>query len=381
MKRYVCPVCEHELTAKSYCPECRRIIRKPWVYEGYMPNEYTGGYLLNHSENHHDGPCIEPNRSRTCETPQERRQDQQFTSMQSDQTVYQKFEGKTAFETRDDVKRQNMGSGGRTAATGTQSTAPGSQIWKTTGSGSGSYSGRTYRPNPSRSGKRAEGAAGCGCGCLIAVIAFILFVIGIVSSVDMNMDDWLELFEDASISVDLGDDFLDDNWEEIDYSDVILGGVRCDGYWHYPISGKALYDELVTIAEKEMGLVVTDTSEYMDNGILHDSDYGDITYYDTYQYWDWADGYIGVVYDTFSEEVHFVTVYGLEPKEVLLLGIEALRKVETGDLSAMYDTLSAALEGEDVTEGKIYNVGNSSIWVCQDSVDEAYRIEISPVSE
>ncbi len=374
MKRYVCPVCEHELTAKSYCPECRKIIRKPWVYNGFLPNEYTGNYLLNHSEKHHDGPCIEPNKSRICETPQEKRHNQQFTSMQSDQTVYKRFEGNLNGQ-KASTNRNS------TYKTGTQSTAPGSQIWKTTGSGSNTYSGRTYRSTPSRPGKKSKGAAGCGCGCLVAVIAFILFIIGIISSVEMNMDDWMDIFDDASISVDLGDDFLDDNWEEIDYRDVISGGVRCDGYWHYPMDGKTLYDELVSIAETEIGLVMTDTSEYTDNGIFHDAEYGDITYYDTYKYWDWADGYIGVVYDTFSEEVHYVTVYGWEPKEVLALGMEALKKVETGDLSGIYDTLDAAFESEDLTEGIIYNVGNSSIWIYQDSVDMAYRIEVSPVSE
>lgn len=39
-KRYLCPVCDRELTAKSYCPECRRIRREPIVYEGgLLPNE------------------------------------------------------------------------------------------------------------------------------------------------------------------------------------------------------------------------------------------------------------------------------------------------------------------------------------------------------
>ncbi len=39
-KRYLCPVCDQELTAKSYCPECRRIRREPVIYEGWLlPNE------------------------------------------------------------------------------------------------------------------------------------------------------------------------------------------------------------------------------------------------------------------------------------------------------------------------------------------------------
>ena len=39
-KRYLCPVCDQELTAKSYCPECRRLRREPVIYEGWLlPNE------------------------------------------------------------------------------------------------------------------------------------------------------------------------------------------------------------------------------------------------------------------------------------------------------------------------------------------------------
>lgn len=39
-KRYLCPVCDQELTAKSYCPECRRIRKAPLIYEGWLlPNE------------------------------------------------------------------------------------------------------------------------------------------------------------------------------------------------------------------------------------------------------------------------------------------------------------------------------------------------------
>ncbi len=39
-KRYLCPVCDQELTAKRYCPECRRIRKEPVIYEGWLlPNE------------------------------------------------------------------------------------------------------------------------------------------------------------------------------------------------------------------------------------------------------------------------------------------------------------------------------------------------------
>ncbi|MCD2491220.1 hypothetical protein LQE92_01085 [Lacrimispora sp. NSJ-141] len=43
-KRYLCPVCEHELTAKSFCPECKRLRKEPIIYEGdFLPNESGSG--------------------------------------------------------------------------------------------------------------------------------------------------------------------------------------------------------------------------------------------------------------------------------------------------------------------------------------------------
>lgn len=38
--RYLCPVCESELTGKFYCPDCKRLVREPWIYHGTtLPNE------------------------------------------------------------------------------------------------------------------------------------------------------------------------------------------------------------------------------------------------------------------------------------------------------------------------------------------------------
>lgn len=352
MKRYICPICEHELTAKSYCPECKKVIKKPWVYDGYMPNEYTGNYLQGHS-NRHSGACIEPNKARNCETPQEKSQDRQFSSTQSDQTVYKRYEGGT-------------------------SSAPGSQIWKNSSSGS-TYSGRTYSPSSSRSKKTGKVAGGCGCGCLAVVIGFILLIAGLISSLEMNMDEWLEIFEDMSIAVD--GDFFEDDWEEVEYSEILAAGVHCNGYDHYTVKGKALYDILSEVMEKETGLTATGNSEYQENEIYHDSEFGDTTYYDRYRYKDWKDGCYGVVSDSVTDEVHYVTVYGYSPKEMITLGMAALEEMECVDVSGMRKLLEDALSREDITDGKIYTIGDSSIWFCKYSADNDYILEISAFNE
>lgn len=389
MKRYICPVCEHELTAKSYCPECRKIVRQPWVYDGFLPNEYRGDYLRHHEDQHPDRPCIEPNKSRTCETPQEKWHNQQFTNAQSSQTVYKRYEGNVSTGNQSAMSgsrntsagNQRAVSGGRSTSAGSQSTAPGSQIWRSTGTNSGStYGGRTYRSTSSNSRKK-NSAVGCGCGCLVVVIAIIAMIIGAISSLEMNVDDWFEMIADESVFADWDDEYWGSEWKEADYDDIMSAGVACNGYWHYPVAGKLLYNELVTIAETEMGLVMTANSEEMDNGMYTDSEYGDVTYYDTYRYWDWAEGYFGVICDTVTDEVHYVTVYSLEPGEVIELGMRVLEQVESGDVSSMRDQLNDALESGELTDGIIYDIGNSSIWFYQDSADESYRLEVSPVSE
>jgi len=191
MKRYICPVCEHELTAKSYCPECRKMIRNPWVYDGFLPNEYHGNQLRHHDGLHPDRACIEPNRSRVCETPQETRHNQQFSNTQSSQTVYKRYEG-------------------------TVSTAPGSQIWRTNGAGNRTYRGNTRGNSATGSGNTEKKVgAGCGCGCLIVVIILIMMIVGVISSLEVNFEDWLDEVFDESISID-----WEENWKEADYDEI-----------------------------------------------------------------------------------------------------------------------------------------------------------------
>lgn len=46
--RYICPICDHELVARGYCPSCKKMIKEPVRYKGaYLPNEDNGNYVLN----------------------------------------------------------------------------------------------------------------------------------------------------------------------------------------------------------------------------------------------------------------------------------------------------------------------------------------------
>lgn len=46
--RYLCPICDHELVAGSFCSSCKKFIKEPVEYKGaYLPNEDRGNYTLN----------------------------------------------------------------------------------------------------------------------------------------------------------------------------------------------------------------------------------------------------------------------------------------------------------------------------------------------
>jgi len=203
-----------------------------------------------------------------------------------------------------------------------------------------------------------------------------MMIVGAISSLEVNFEDWLDEVFDESISID-----WEENWKEADYDEIISAGIACNGYWHYPINGKPVYLELIRVAEQEMGLVMTEESEEMDNGIYLDSENGDITYYDMYRYWNWEDGALGVVCDTVTDEMHYITISGSDPNEVIDLGMAALGQVEFGDVSGIREQLDEAVKNGDLVEGEIYSVGNSSVWMYRNFFDKTYYIEISPVGD
>ena len=165
MKRYLCPICDRELTARSYCPTCRKIIKEPVVYDGVLPNEDTGNYLLNHQDLHPDRACINVNQDRVCETRAEKMQDARFSQTGN--------YGKSACRQSTVAGRVYPSNGGG------QSTAPGSQIWR-----SGAATTRTYTESVSSGSERSRtvGRKSKKPGCL-TVIILIIWLIGILSSI------------------------------------------------------------------------------------------------------------------------------------------------------------------------------------------------------
>lgn len=399
MRRYLCPICDLELKGKNYCTTCRRVVRNPVVYDGVLPNEDNGNYLLNHEQIHPGKHCVEANQERTCATPQEKRQAAQFERQRTSggQTAHRSAAAKT---TDRSAAGQTTGSSGTVYQPyrGQQSTAPGSQIWRSGASNTGS-SRNTYNSFQKNTDTR-KGKKGRRSGCLTIFIIF--WIIGIFGNVlsELEIGSWFEdrqeyVTEETvhadDFSVEVSPEFpesapadaeesVENYYETLDYAEIMAAGERCSGYWHYPAEGTELYKALAEFARTEMGLVMTEESDYMINEAAAE-EYGGYTYFDTCHYWDWQDGYLGVGSDSVTGEVHYVLVYGWNADEVIEIILKAFSIVEDeGSADVMRNSLCDAVKKEDIKDGYYFDMGDSSVWICEAS-EGYYMAEVYPVTE
>lgn len=386
MKRYLCPICDQELTVRRYCMTCRKVVKNPVVYDGILPNEDTGNYLLNHESIHPGKHCVEANKERICETPQEKRQEARFaqqsnTAQQrstSSGTVYQPYRSQ-------------------------QSTAPGSQIWKT-GTTNSSSSRNTYSGSHNTAGTK-KGKKGCRSGCLTIFIIF--WIIGILANVvsELDIESWIEEnFEfmseepgriedysgesaaaDVVESVEVSWEYTwetlnyEDTWEEVDYEEILAAEERCNGNGHYHMSGADVYESLLEFVGTELGLELVDQYEDMYNNISH-SEYGDYTYYSRYRCMEWDEGLVFVTCDSVTDEIHDISVYSYNEDLAIEIALKAFGMVEDeASVDTLRKSLYESLEGDDIQDGYLIDMGNSSVWITEESGE--VTIDLWPITE
>lgn len=379
MKRYLCPVCDQELVGKMYCSGCRKRVRKPLIYEGVLPNEDHGNYLLNHQEQHPGRACVETNEQRVCKTPQEARLNERFAEARAAQTGTTYTRNRTTYAGTTS-NQSSTSTGGTvykeyTPRQNSQSTAPGSQIWRNSAYSGSTASRQTTSSSGGTSRNRNSGKKGTGCvvGCLIVFVLFIAFgIIGSVIAALEGSDSWL----DVDIDVDGTESVLED-WEELDYDEIVAEGRCCSGYWHYHVDGDQLYEDLTGYAETTMGLMMEDETDYMSNYVYR-SEFGDYEYFDHYLYWDWADGYISVGCDTVTREIHSIGIYGDGQETVIQLAVKAAELV---DAEVSEDIIRKGMADYlDNGEYKI-EIEGSGLWFYAEVNDSYYEIEIYPTTE
>ncbi|MCI8549599.1 MAG: hypothetical protein HFI68_03205 [Lachnospiraceae bacterium] len=210
-KRYLCPVCDHELTAKSFCPECRRIRREPVIYEGWLlPNESL-----------HEG-MVE-------ETAAER-------SRPSGQT-----------NPKGNYQSSRTGqASGRAVSPGKQVQAGGrvydSRYMDACGSGHAHTYGVPNR-DPHKK-KRAEGSAsGKVLRSFVIILVMVILALAFVKPVREMVEDLIFGTEELS---DEGSREEEDSESAIVLSEeeVVAAGEPCNGYSHYDMDGSEYVNRL-----------------------------------------------------------------------------------------------------------------------------------------
>ncbi|MCI8275394.1 MAG: hypothetical protein HFI66_07255 [Lachnospiraceae bacterium] len=224
-KRYLCPVCDQELTAKSYCPECRRIRREPVIYEGWLlPNESD-----------HDGTSGQAADPGTAEQVRPRAQ-----------------AGKPPAPGRGEVSGKQVLSGGRVYDSRYLDTC------KSSHEHTYGVPGR----DPHKKKRDAEpGTAGRSFNGLKVALVLSVIVISVAAlwesvwnvagemiadiqeefGIGDSRDDSGAVLEDAGIGEDSGvisGNGSTDNYKTLSEEEVKAAGEPCNGYTHYNVDGE-----------------------------------------------------------------------------------------------------------------------------------------------
>lgn len=255
-KRYLCPVCEHELTGKSYCPECRRIRREPLIYEGgALPNESS-------------------------------------------------IEDYAVIQAKDS-----------SSANGSYKKSPEKKSEMEYADTCGSGHTHTYGiPNRDPHKQRKTAGGGLRAVSILLFIAAVVFVI--ILCIKPIKEAAVKVWEDAGISELFGEkDNVDEqpaSWESEDFGEiseekVLAEGVPCNGYNHYDMDGREYLERLQDYCERvwpEEILTVREgeSSNWFSNGF---------TYYEiiTSLYLEKTGAWIDVSCDTVTGEVMRMSAY------------------------------------------------------------------------
>ena len=216
-------------------------------------------------------------------------------------------------------------------------------------------------------------------------MVLVIWLIGMLGEIlpELEIESWFEAdwFEEESVDwIPEGSAEFWENWEEVDYDEILKAGKPCDGYWHYHIDGDKVYDALVDFTQTDLKLTMTENSEWMENGVSK-TEYGTYSYYDTFCYWDWLDGYFGVTCDSVTNEIHYVSVDGVNEEEIFAILVKAIELVEDAETAATIKGRLDEMNKNGELNGGVYlSFGDSELWAELED-DGWYYIEVYPVTE
>ena len=185
-KRYLCPVCEHELSGKHYCPECHRFRKEPVIYGGgYLPNE------------------TDP-----------------------DTAVFERTGGTQTADTCGSSHSHVYGVPNKDPHKAPRNTSRGSS------------SGASYEPSERKKKTSAVPARRAGAGILIYIVVFVIVISAVVGIWDAIWKFFRSSYEAREETVAALETELQENEvQELTEEEVLALGEPCNGYCHYEMDG------------------------------------------------------------------------------------------------------------------------------------------------
>lgn len=337
MKRKICPTCDLPVNEANYCIRCKKIVRRPVIWEvNYYLNEKMPNQGFASSETQAGGAPRSPQQTmRPVSSPQQ--------------------------QTRPAPQPSRMAPSPRTA--------PVSQP-----SGNHMPSAPSTQPQQ-RTRKRIP----------FSIAGFVTFLILVMGSAP-DLVKKAERFLDNPTNYETAVPFDDADFKDLLEEDVKAAGIPCNGYSHFPVVGKEIHDSLSQYMEaNNFGYILKPQDIYSDNYEMK-TDSGYVSYYETsvgYYLEDevtsklspqdegYVYQYVEINYDTGTGEMHDY-MSNLKDEEASLNYLEQFLKLtETAaEVSADNSSVPAIMEqvkgGLSSGEEVIYTDGIFSLYVSRE---------------
>lgn len=323
MKRKICPVCDLPVNEANYCSRCKKIVRRPVIWEvNYFLNEKPPSQGIASTNSPSSGNAVPPRPIKT-------------------------------------VQPARTAPPPRTAVKPSREYIP---------------SGSAVPPQKKAPKKLPVSIAG--------LITFLFIAAGSVPDIARKADQFLDKGNDREISYP----FDDSGFRDLREDDVIAAGIPCNGYNHFPVQGKEIADSLGQyIEENSFGFIIKPQQVYSDNYEMK-TDTGSISYYETVESFYLEDEvtsklnsldegyifrYVEVSYDTATGEMHDYISY-MNNKEASLSYLEQfLRLTETAaDIPLENSSVPVIMEqvrgGLERGEETIFTDGIFSLYVYEE---------------
>ncbi len=282
MMKKICPVCDLPVNEMNYCSRCRKVIRRPILWNtDYYLNEMRPFY-----KEQHESPNID-------------NKGNQQKGDNMDPASYKSLA----------QRPESPGTQKETAPDGRHNPS------------------RPFKPDQTKTGKKPLASLA---GFLIVMFAFNV-VPKLTGTVERLMEN-----QGYNSNYETAIPYDDTGFAELDEEEVKASGEACSGYVHFPVDGRQIAESMRQFFSKtDYGYQVEDVGNYSDNYIFEEEG-GSISYYETIESFTFEDQvtsqlepsdegyvyqYVDINYDTATGELHDYLSF-LKDREVSLVCLE-----------------------------------------------------------